>query len=55
MTELVGLIAKFGLPTVCAAALLYILLRGDLQVSTTTATAQTVIPVIPFFAENGVN
>ena len=31
MTELVSLITKFGLPTVGAAAFIYILLRGDLR------------------------
>jgi hypothetical protein len=31
MTELASLIAKYGLPTVAAAVLLFILLRGELQ------------------------
>lgn len=31
MTALVSLISTYGLPTVLAAAVLYILLRGELQ------------------------
>jgi hypothetical protein len=31
MSELAALIAKYGLPTVVAAVLLFILLRGELQ------------------------
>jgi hypothetical protein len=31
MTELASLIATYGLPTILAAALLYILLRGEVQ------------------------
>jgi hypothetical protein len=31
MTELVSLISHYGLPTVAAAAVLYILFRGEIQ------------------------
>jgi len=31
VTELVMLVAKFGLPTVLAAAIIYIVIGGDLQ------------------------
>jgi hypothetical protein len=31
MTELVSLISDYGLPTVIAGALIYILLRGEVQ------------------------
>jgi hypothetical protein len=31
VTELVMLVAKFGLPTVLAAAIIYVVIRGDLQ------------------------
>ncbi len=31
MTELVGLIGQYGLPTVLAGGLLYVILRGEIR------------------------